>query len=1216
MKSRTRKGTVGRFLSSCLILMSPLCAWAWTPELIEAFTAVAENRATPQQRALAFANNQTLNMMAEQGRIAPSVYRGAQNAFTQQAQQFIQESARDAGMDSKIQTPDPSKPPDPKPGTDVDGHALRRPGATEPLTARDMANARDSFNNRVNTYLRENSVAPLENPSRQLTVDIMPADAISPGEFQRTAGFINREGGTMYRDPVAAGVEAYSRGDRATAQRLLGHDGAPTLTDEARYVSEQQRQIRAHDHTRHLTEQISGARDAAPGSQAAIDAQNAAGQVQLEAEQTGKYERRVNTTTERVGATHGVQTATPEASGGQAAQDLVASQRGPESRAAAAVVDSLRENTTLRNTEGFVETTARAGQANPALRGESSAAIAEATRNLTPAQRGQIIENIRSNPELGGPEAAARVAEAMRNNATPDGPDTLNSRHLAEQPSGGATAPTAPEAPGLVERIQAADGAAGRALGIGELAADASAARRGLNTAAGVGGAVVMGALTAAELGRNVGEYVEGIDRAMDENTTDEEANQAFDQADRAAQGTALIGALGAAAEASPVVVGGALVGAGSYMGTRSLLENTESGRAVDGAVLNAMDRTMQMGEAFGDAVGGALGMPTQNEIDRNQLLDRQRSMLDAIQRGDVTVRDGYTVQDVINQMRDNSSATYQQDLNNMIQRNTPDQRAAQATLDDMSRGLDPNSADAQMLERIRQDLNSTDPALRDFARGALNDLAAQRGASSTSTDGAGASAGTGSGDSGGGLGGMLSDAIQGATDAASRAARDAKDRVRTQVGLTAADQLLGAVDDANRRQQVDQLRDALNDPSLSDEERDVINTLINESNRTGLSPGQIIAAAGASGTDRTGSDAAGGRGSAGDAGADSDGTYDAGADLGDTMTGDTILIADASNLQRQGWDSDPSRAGARGPAGGDEGGAPITQNAVGADNVADEASIRDIHTYTPGDHAGRAQSSSGTGPVDDPLGRLSDTVGQVADTVRGANEAVDAVSRVDDAITQFGKPPRRPPQGGGGQAGAGVGPVAGLGPGAGGSGGGSTGSGNGNGGGGNGSNSGDGGGNGKPPGGGGTGGVTGSNDGSGGGGGDTVVVTQSGTAQPGAGGGAPGTPGGAGGASGASGSGGYSAAPQDQTIDGTSALAGRIVTGVKVTLDYIAYGIPDEFQIMYGGSVLKSSGNISGSGTLVASGVGNSPVITIRVITRDTSTSWKWNARAEYSVQ
>ncbi len=1182
-------GAARPLVAACLFWILPVGAQAWTPELVEAFTAVAENRATPQQRALAFANNQTLNMMAEQGRIAPSVYRGAQNAFTQQSQQFIRDAARDAGMDSKIQTPDPSKPPDPKPGTDVDGHALRRPGATEPLTARDLANSRDAFNSRVNTYLRDNNVAPLENPSRQLTVDIMPADAISPAEFQRTAEFINREGGTMYRDPVAAGVEAYSRGDHATAQRLLGHDGAPTLADEARYVSEQQRQIRAHDHTGHLTEQISQSRGAEPGSPAAIEAQNAAGQVQLEAEQTGKYERRVNTTTERVAGQHGVPAATPESSVGQAAQDLVASQRGPDSRVAAGVVDSLRENTTLRNTEGFVETVARAGEANPALQGDASAAIAESTRNLTPAQRGQVIENIRANPELGGPEAAARAAEAMRNNATPDGPDTLNSRNL-QNPAADGTPPAATGEGGVLGRVGAADAAVGEVLGVGELAADASIARRGLNTAVGAGGAVVGGALLASELGRNAGEYVEGIERAMDENTTDAEAEEAFDQAERAAEGTALIGALGAAAEASPVVVGGALVGAGSYMGTRHVLESTETGRARDEGARDLMAGSMRMGEALGDAARGAVGMETASEIDRNQLLDRQRAMLDSIRRGDVTVRDGYTVQDVINGMRDNTSSTYQRDLNDMILRNTPDQRAAQDTLNDLSSGLDPNSADAQMLDRIRRDLNSTDPALRDFARGALNDLLTQRGGANAGASGDGAAAGGGD------------------------AAADGNQAAGTGVAVGGPGGAAGDDrNDANRRQQVDQLRDALNDPSLSDEERDVITTLINESDRTGLTPGQIIAASGAAQDNPGGAGAAGGGGAPDDGnadgadGMDGDGPYDPGDDLGDTVTGDTILIADASDLQRHGWDSDPTRAGSRGASGGDDGGAPIAGDAVGADIVGDEADARDIHTFTPGDHAGRAQSSSGTGPVEDPLGRLSDTIGQVADTVRAANEGVDAVSRVDDAIDRFGKPPRRPPHGG--PAGVGVGPVAGLGPGAGG----------GSGGGGNGAGSNGGGGNGKPPGGGGSGDGSGGSDGTGAGagGGDTVVITQSGTAQPGAGGaGAPGTPSGAGGASGASGSGGYSAAPQDRVIDGTSALAGRLVTGVKVTLSYTAYTIPDEFQIIYGGSVLASSGNTSGSSTLTGSGIGNSPVVTIRVITRETSTSWKWDAQVEYSVQ
>lgn len=110
----------------------------------------------------------------------------------------------------------------------------------------------------------------------------------------------------------------------------------------------------------------------------------------------------------------------------------------------------------------------------------------------------------------------------------------------------------------------------------------------------------------------------------------------------------------------------------------------------------------------------------------------------------------------------------------------------------------------------------------------------------------------------------------------------------------------------------------------------------------------------------------------------------------------------------------------------------------------------------------------------------------------------------------------------------------------------------------------------------------------------------------------------GAGGTSGASGSGsgGYSAAPQDQVIDGSSQLAGRVVTGVKVTLTYDAMSIPDQFQILYGGT-LADSGMVSYGGQIVGQGAGNSPEVKIRVISSSNQgTMWNWSASVEYFVK
>lgn len=97
--------------------------------------------------------------------------------------------------------------------------------------------------------------------------------------------------------------------------------------------------------------------------------------------------------------------------------------------------------------------------------------------------------------------------------------------------------------------------------------------------------------------------------------------------------------------------------------------------------------------------------------------------------------------------------------------------------------------------------------------------------------------------------------------------------------------------------------------------------------------------------------------------------------------------------------------------------------------------------------------------------------------------------------------------------------------------------------------------------------------------------------------------------------SGGFSSAPQDRVIDGSSVVGGRTITGVRVTLSYVAYNVPDRFQIIYEGSTIADTGDVSGSDTIQAIGNGSSPLVTIRVITPEGGTLWDWTATVEYSV-
>ena len=96
---------------------------------------------------------------------------------------------------------------------------------------------------------------------------------------------------------------------------------------------------------------------------------------------------------------------------------------------------------------------------------------------------------------------------------------------------------------------------------------------------------------------------------------------------------------------------------------------------------------------------------------------------------------------------------------------------------------------------------------------------------------------------------------------------------------------------------------------------------------------------------------------------------------------------------------------------------------------------------------------------------------------------------------------------------------------------------------------------------------------------------------------------------------GGFSTEPQDQVIDGSLIVAGRDVQGIRCTLNFQAYSVPDQFQIIYEGNVLADTGDVSGGGTIQVTSAGNSPQVTIRVITATGGTAWDWAATLEISV-
>jgi hypothetical protein len=291
----------------------------------------------------------------------------------------------------------------------------------------------------------------------------------------------------------------------------------------------------------------------------------------------------------------------------------------------------------------------------------------------------------------------------MRNNPVPDTGQQLNSK--LTQPA--ATKPDAPQLgaspegkPGNI--VSTIDEAASNAIGVGELGAEAGIARQGLNTLGG-GAATVLGtALTAKQLGQNIEEYAEGISRGMDSNTTDKEASQGFQQAQNAANNTAILGTLGAAAAASPVIVGGTLTGIGAYQGTRHVLENTETGKKVDAAILNAMDGAMQKGEAASEGIKSALGVETQQQRDQNQLDALRAAFERALARGDISIKDGHTKEELMELLSHTDASNFQASLGAVVERHP-------ATSDPTEKPADKSNSDASKAQNAKAPADADD---------------------------------------------------------------------------------------------------------------------------------------------------------------------------------------------------------------------------------------------------------------------------------------------------------------------------------------------------------------------------------------------------------------------------------------------------------------------------------------------------------------------------
>lgn len=175
-----------------------------SPEVHEALRAMASGKATTQQEALLFANNDAINRARIAEQIPDAQYQSAQRRFKEMNYEFAENAARSVGAEFEVQK---SKAIRSQPGTDSDY-------ITKVESSQQIADMQSNYNQQVNDYLQQNNVTSVDRADwhHKLDTDFM-ADpkGVSQAEFERIAEINN----DAYKRRAAAEWEYKSRNPEA-----------------------------------------------------------------------------------------------------------------------------------------------------------------------------------------------------------------------------------------------------------------------------------------------------------------------------------------------------------------------------------------------------------------------------------------------------------------------------------------------------------------------------------------------------------------------------------------------------------------------------------------------------------------------------------------------------------------------------------------------------------------------------------------------------------------------------------------------------------------------------------------------------------------------------------------------------------------------------------------------------------------------------------------
>lgn len=556
---RILRSLVCVFVAFALVSLSSVVAHAQTTltaDWKDALDRLAAGKASERDKAVLFANNDSVNAAALNGEIPDASYQAAQRDFDKMNQKLAGEAASSHGAKFDVQTRTSEKF---TPGTDSDY-------IMEVRSKEQVAKIQADYNDRVNSYLKDKGVDLNQDKwHNTLDTDFMadPDHVKDPAEFRKIAELNN----DAYKSRYAA---EYERLSRAGGDAKIGPQHVEGYLEEMEGFAGKK-----GDKIENMLKQPASTFN---------DPKKRAELFQAMAQEQ-KYNSRIEALDDFLRKQEGLPPRNRGLTVSKAGSD-----RSPHNvqniRDARKVSPSSRANAM----EDLAETLGQVSKKNPKFSANAADDIAKIIERLPADRRAGVLQRLRLN---GSPGLVDDVlAASARANRLPAGTSSLADDWARAQAKAGS-------------KLDDAARAAGRNLddvptsGMrGALGGKAVALMEGLGRL-GAG-------YDAYHAASQLDEYFAAINKARDPNTSDEEAAAEFARAQRLANALAEAGITGAIAEAYPPAAAAMGVWLLTRHGGEWVLANTETGQKINRATTEYLGRHVRAGNRLIDWLTGA----------------------------------------------------------------------------------------------------------------------------------------------------------------------------------------------------------------------------------------------------------------------------------------------------------------------------------------------------------------------------------------------------------------------------------------------------------------------------------------------------------------------------------------------------------------------------------------------------------------------------------